>query len=387
MGSVPKIFTDSPIWIDRIDELKALAEVLSCQLILGVDTESNSLFAYQEQVCLVQISTNQVDYLIDSLNIHDLSPLAPIFANPSIEKVFHAAEYDLLCLRRDFGFQFANLFDTMLAARILGKKKVGLGDILSQEFGISVDKRFQRADWGQRPLPTSLIDYARLDSHYLIPLRHRLKSCLEETGRWPLAQEDFHRLCKIDYTPTDEPGKAVCRVNGAKELSPRQYTVLLELCRYRDQIARQLNRPLFKIIGDKTLLSIAQSCPQTLQELKKIPGLSRRQIERYGQCIMKAIQRGLSAPLQYTERPMRPESDFLMRLEALRSWRKETAQAMGVESDVILPRDLLFELAEKNPADLTSLEHILQPVPWRFEHFGNQILKVLKKLQDLQVSQ
>src|SRR3989304_2551096 len=172
-----------PILITHPRQLEALAKTLASEAILAVDTESNSLHAYREQVCLVQFTTSQADYLVDPLVLLDLSPLAGLFSNPNIEKIFHAAEYDLVCLKRDFGFSFANLFDTMLAARILGRPGVGLGSLLESEFGVPLDKRFQRANWGQRPLPPSLLAYARLDTHYLIDLRHRLKAALEKKRR------------------------------------------------------------------------------------------------------------------------------------------------------------------------------------------------------------
>src|SRR4030043_821960 len=170
--------------------LKRVADILAAQPILAVDTESNSLFAYHEQVCLIQFSTPEADYLLDPLGFGDLPSLAPIFADENIQKTFHAAEYDLLCMKRDYGFEFNNLFDTMLAARIVGRKEVGLGSILESEFNIQADKRHQRANWGQRPLPGYLLDYARQDTHFLIPLQEILKRQLESKGLLPLAQED-----------------------------------------------------------------------------------------------------------------------------------------------------------------------------------------------------
>ena len=141
-----------PIMIAQPESLWRLANKLSAESLLAVDTESNSLYAYREQVCLIQFSTNEQDYLIDPLVLDDLSPLAQLFANPGIEKIFHAAEYDLICLKRDFGFTVNNIFDTMMAARVLGRNAVGLATILEVEFNVHVDKRCQRADWGQRPL-------------------------------------------------------------------------------------------------------------------------------------------------------------------------------------------------------------------------------------------
>lgn len=374
-----------PTLIRRPAELRHLVEKLKSVTRLAVDTESNSLYAYREQVCLVQFSTGEEDYLVDPLELDDLGPLGGVFADEGIEKVFHAAEYDLLCLRRDFGFEFANLFDTMIAARILGREAVGLGAVLEDEFAVHLDKRYQRADWGQRPLPAHLLDYARLDTHYLIALRQRLAENLRSAGMWALAQEDFARLCAMKGTEDDghAPGGAVdvsCwRVSGAYDLSPQQAAVLQELCRYRDQVARQANRPLFKVIGDHTLLAIAAETPHKLGELSQLPGMTPGQVRRHGAQLLQAVQRGLHAEPLYPRRSRRPDERFTERLDLLRRWRKEVAAQMGVPSDVVLPRDLLHSLAEKNPNQPEALAKVLEGAPWRLEHFGEQILRVLAR--------
>ena len=155
----------------------------------------NSLHAYRERVCLIQFSTAEADYIIDPFSVPDLTSLAPIFSDPHIEKIFHAAEYDLLCLRRDFAFSFANIFDTMQAGRILGRKQAGLDRLLEEKLGITHSKHFQKADWGVRPLSRDLMLYAALDTHYLMALRDLLRADLEEKGLWQLAQEDFAMAC------------------------------------------------------------------------------------------------------------------------------------------------------------------------------------------------
>jgi ribonuclease D len=366
--------------ITRPGGLKKLAQVLSAQPILAVDTESNSLFAYREQVCLIQFSTLEADYLVDPMVLTDLAPLGPIFANPHIQKTFHAAEYDLLCLKRDFSFSFSNMFDTMLAARILGRKEVGLGSLLEVEFNIQVDKRHQRANWGQRPLPDYLLDYARQDTHYLIELRERLERQLEEKGLAALAQEDFRRLCQVEAN-TDN-GKSACwRVTGAHLLSPQQTAVLQELCLYRDEVASQRNRPLFKVISDHTLHAIASALPGSLDELKVLPGMTNHQVDRHGKAILQAVQRGLQASPIHRPHNVRPDDRFLARVEALKQWRKHKASELEVESDIILPRDLLHALANKNPLEKDALAECLQDVPWRREQYGEEILKVLRKVE------
>jgi ribonuclease D len=360
--------------------LKQLAQILANQQILAVDTESNSLFAYREQVCLIQFSTSEADYLVDPMSLSDLSPLGPIFADDSIQKTFHAAEYDLLCLKRDFDFSFNHLFDTMLAARILGRKEVGLGSILEAEFNLQVDKRHQRANWGQRPLPGYLLDYARQDTHYLIPLHEKLEHQLEEKGLLALAQEDFRRLCKVEANPDN--GKTDCwRVNGVYQLSPQQAAVLQELCKYRDEVARQHNRPLFKVISDNTLSAIASALPNSLDDLKALPGMTPHQLKRHGKVLLQAVQRGLHAKPIHRPHTVRPDEHFLARAEALKQWRKLKARQLEVESDIILPRDLLSLLATKNPQDFDTLGECLQDVPWRRERYGEEILKALRKVE------
>lgn len=374
-----------PTLITQQKSLRSLAGKLLREPIVAVDTESNSLYAYHEQVCLIQFSTPGVDYLVDPLVLDDLSPLAPIFAAPQIEKVFHAAEYDLICLKRDFDFIFDNLFDTMIAASILGAEQVGLGSLLEAEFNVRLEKRYQRANWGQRPLPPHLLSYARLDTHFLIELRNRLKKGLEGSGRWPMAEEDFKRLCYIGETVAESnnkgPGKNAednCwRISGSHDLTPQQAAVLQELCRYRDQVARSLNRPLFKVISDATLISIATAVPQNGTELKRLPGMSQGQMKRHGNALLQIVKHGLQAKPIQPPRYRRPDEQYINRMENLRKWRKETARDIGVKSDVILSRDLMTSIAEKNPQDMEELEEVLAEIPWRCERFGRQILDIL----------
>ncbi|HRE47530.1 MAG TPA: ribonuclease D, partial [Aggregatilineales bacterium] len=160
--------------IDSDQSLLRLVERLANEALIAVDTESNSLYAYYERVCLIQISTQTGDWVIDPLALDDLSPLGTIFADPHIEKVFHAAEYDLMCLKRDYEFIFLNLFDTMVTARILGRKAIGLGSLLEDYFDLHMDKRFQKANWSERPLPKDMLRYAQKDTHYLPALRDKL---------------------------------------------------------------------------------------------------------------------------------------------------------------------------------------------------------------------
>jgi len=365
-----------PVWVNTSQSLARMVADLSSQPRVAVDTESNSLHAFRERVCLMQFSTPITDYLVDPLALKDLSPLAPLFANPKIEKIFHAAEYDLICLRRDFGFTFANLFDTMQAARILGYPAVGLDKLLGEKFGIKVNKRYQKADWGARPLTPEQIHYARLDTHYLCDLRDVMESELRAKDRWLLAQEDFCRACEADEPKPKNNGQAWERYSGRRDLNLREMTVLGELLICRETLASHLNRPPFKVIEDDKLIAIARAESSTREQLSAA-GLSEKQIRLWGEPVLAAVRRGAAAPPVKRKPTPGPDEAVLLRQDKLKVWRKSVAQKLGVESDVVLPKPYLQLLAERAPHTAPDLETLMARSPWRYQQFGGQILKVL----------
>ena len=365
-----------PIWVDHQNVLNKMLADLSAQSQVAVDTESNSLHAYREQVCLMQFSTPKTDYILDPFVFEDLSILGPLFNDPNIEKIFHAAEYDLICLKRDFDFKFSNLFDTMYAARVLGYPFVGLDNVLSEKLGIKMDKRHQKADWAARPLTPSQIDYARFDTHYLFHLRDILEKELKEKGRLQMAREDFARACKVELPKGKVNGTSWKRFSARKDVSTRELTILSELCVFRDQIAEQMNRPAFKVVDDEMLLTIARNLPEKDVDLAGI-GLSAKQIRLWGDDILAATRRGVEAPLVTREQIIRPNEAILKRLEKLKNWRKLVAKETGVESDVILPKIYLGLLAENPPKNMDELKSVMVDSPWRFEQYGKQLLKLI----------
>ncbi len=365
-----------PVWVDNQNNLKRMVEDLSMQPRIAVDTESNSLHAYRERVCLIQFSTPRKDYVVDPLMLDDLSLLAPLFTNPKIEKIFHAAEYDLVCLKRDYGFEFKNLFDTMQASRILGYQYVGLDNILADKFNVKVDKRHQKANWGARPLTPPQLDYARMDTHYLIQLRDLLEGELHEKERWGYALDDFTLACHVDDPKEKLNGSSWKRFSTRKDVSPRELTILSELCMCRDAIAERMDRPVFKVIPDSILLDIAKSLPEKDVDLAGI-GLSPKQIHLWGDQILAATRRGVEIPLVKREQAERPKDAVLKRLDKLKTWRKKVAEEMMVESDIILPKDFLYLLAEHPPKDISALKSAMCESPYRFDRYGNEIYKLI----------
>jgi ribonuclease D len=327
-------------------------------------------------VCLIQFSIPEADYLVDPLAIKDLSPLSGLFSNPYIEKTFHAVEYDLICLKRDFGFKLVNMFDTMQAARILGYPAVGLNHLLEEKFEVISDKRFQKADWARRPLPADQLNYARMDTHYLLELRDILEVELKEKDLLALACEEFQRI-SCGNGQTEQESSAWQRINGANRLSPPQLAILKELLEWRQIQAERMNRPVFKVISDKLLIAISEEKPNRAEDLQNV-GLTVRQAYLFGNDLLAALRRGVkAAPIKRSSVP-RPDQKFMDRVEILRSWRKQMGQVLGVDSDIILPRVFMQAIAENNPKTIEALAESMPESPWRLEKFGMNILESIK---------
>jgi ribonuclease D len=368
-----------PQFVNQHSVFEKILRDMGEEKILAVDTEANSLYAYREQVCLIQISSSNKDYIIDPLALEDLSPLGDIFSNPGIEKIFHASEYDILIMYDEYQFSFKNLFDTMLAAQILGRKKLGLDALLEEIVGIQVNKKYQRANWGKRPLADDMLQYAQVDTHYLIKIRHTLAAELEKKGLTPIATEDFSRACRVHRQDREEKLAPYWRINGARKLPPQKAAVLVKLFEYRDRVARKINQPVFKVLSSQTLLNLAEQCPTSAQQLLKLEMVGKNALRRHSEGLVQAIKAGLASDPVRPPRREQTDDSFFAREKALRDWRKQTAQKMSVNSAVVLPRELLYALVSTNPANREELANVLADVPWRLERFGEDILSILTK--------
>jgi ribonuclease D len=366
----------TPVWVSTIADFQAMLDELMRSSIVAVDTESNSLFAYHERVCLVQVSTRKTDYLVDPLVV-DVKGLNDLFSLSKIEKVFHAAEYDIICLRRDYHFTFTNIFDTMIASRLLKKAALGLGACLEEEFGVIVDKRHQRADWGERPIKDSMLEYARMDTHYLIPLRELRSAELKKARLWDLAQEDFCRLSESNGTPPVRPD--CWSVAGKEKLDPQQMAVLQGLVEYRERVAKLLDHPVFKVMSDQSLVTLASALPTNRIQLENCAALSEKQLHRYGHDLLTTIRQSNDHPVPKRKSNHRPSEKYLKRYDKLKRWRVEKATSLGLESDVILPKDIMRGVADLQEVNRESLRGVMHSTPWRYKQYGAMILKLLSE--------
>ncbi len=362
---------DEATWQTHLPDLLAADQ-------LAFDLESNSMYAYRESICLIQVSTRTQDYIIDPYAPVDIAPLEEIFVNTAVEKIFHAGEYDLMLLQNERGWVVNNLFDTMWAARILGYDKIGLANMLDALFDLKLDKRFQRTNWGRRPLRDAELAYAQRDTHYLFDLRDRLAADLQAQGCWVEAQELFQDQTII--TPRDNgfDPDGFWSLPGVRELSRPQRAVLKELYLLRDEIAAQQDLPVFKVIHNNALVALAAQEPTHPQDLHTVSGLSRRQIQHNGRRILRAVAKGLKAPPpKRPPSPPKPPDAVLSCYDTLHRWRKERGLERGVESDVIASRDALWSMAEHRPTTIDELARLNVFGPWRLAEYGPELLEVI----------
>jgi len=369
----------SAAYIDNSRALDAAVERLSRAERIAVDTESNSMHAYRGTTCLIQLSTPAEDLLIDPLAIADISALGAVLAEPRIEKVFHAAEYDLICLKRDFDFDVRNIFDTMAAARVCGYQRIGLGNMLEDLLGVRHSKKHQTDDWGQRPLPESARRYAQVDTHYLLPLRAVLHEQLRLRGRLEEAREYIADMTRFELKSQEFDPEGFWALVRPNSLNREGTAVLRELYILRDELAESVDHPPQRLISNKALLQIVKMQPRSAKQLYDIRGLPAWLVRQSGDEIIEAVKHGAASRLP-VKRPVHEPipPPIVERYTALHSWRRELAKSRGVESDVIISRGALWDIARRNPASVDELGNICGLGPWRRETYGADLVAVVK---------
>jgi ribonuclease D len=367
-------------WIRTTGELAELVGSLAGRRAVALDTESDSLHHHREKVCLVQIGVEEGGWLVDPLAARDLSPLAPLLADPSVVKVLHGADYDVTTLKRDFAFTFANVFDTMIASRVLGRPEIGLQALLRTEFGIALAKDSQKDDWSRRPLTETQEAYALADVAHLIPLHDRLVAALGEVRRLEWVREECAAVATLEPARRGRDADAWQKIKGARRLSRRQQGVLQAVFAWREAMADRTDVPAFKIVSSETLLDLAERHPATLEELRAVKGLSPR-VQREAGTLLDAITRAWALPedaLPRVAAPPRPvvSEATRRRIDALRTWRTAEAKKLALDVSVILPQRLLERVAEvapRAPSDLDAVEGLRR---WRRDTFGEALVRV-----------
>lgn len=370
-------------YIQKSADLLALAERLEGAALIAADTEAAGYHRYRDTVCLLQLSTRLDTYVIDTLALPDLASLARVFEQPETEIVFHDADYDLRLLRRDFSFHVNRLFDTKIAAQFIGETSFGLGSLVEKYLGITLEKKHQRADWAQRPLPADMLHYAAEDTRHLPELRDALQEALVTLGRLAWAQEEFALAQESRWQATEE-GDAFLRTKGARDLKPRELAVLRELHAWRERAAESRDVATFRVLGNEALLEISRRMPTSLAQLADIRGLGPSVIERRGHELLEAVQRALgveeSQLPRFPRHPRRPppDAEFEARVERLKSARDRVAEGLQLDRGFLMPRQQLEDIAREKPRTREQLLQVRDVRQWQADALGDAVLEALR---------
>jgi ribonuclease D len=343
--------------IDTEQTLAAFLHVLRAATWVAVDTEADSLHAYPEKVCLIQISTAAGDRLVDPLAGLDLDPLLEALSGHAL--IMHGADYDLRLLSKHHRFVPGAIFDTMLAARLLGIRQFSLSHLVEQFLSVKLEKGAQKANWALRPLTERMERYARNDTHYLKPLSDRLKEELKTQGRLGWHEESCSRLIADCAAEKPADMDAVWRVKGSHLLGRPGLAVLRELWNWREEEAKAANKPPFFVFSHDKLVEVAGAAA-TKRPFE--PLLPRHLSERRRHGVAKAVARGLALPPeQYPEilrsTGRRPTEAERRRYMELQDHRDARAAKLGIDPTLIASRAMLSNLAhdwDRHEAELMN---------------------------------
>lgn len=374
---------DGMDYIQKPSELEAVAEALDESALVAADTEAAGFHRYFDRVCLLQLSTRDATYVVDTLMLRELDSLSGAFADPATEIVFHDADYDLRLLHRDFGITVHGLFDTKIAAQFVGERGFGLAALVEKYLGVRLEKAYQRADWAKRPLPRPMLEYAALDTYHLPALRDRLREALDRTGRTAWAQEEFALVERVRWTPPANDD-AYLRIKGTRDLGPRQLAALRELYDWRDQRARSRDVATFRVLSNEAMVELARHMPKSIAELRTVPAQPRSLADRYGHEVIEALDRARRIPAhELPERPRGPrrpppDPEFDALVDRLRGARDEAAEALDLERGFLMPRGQLEAVARARPSTLEELAEIKGVRRWQVEALGEALLEAIR---------
>lgn len=367
----------SYIWIDNETVLEEhLPQIIDTEF-LAIDLEADNQHLFEEQVCLVQISTDKYNFLIDALAFKNLDILKPIFEDPKKPKIFHDLEFDLRSMNKEFHCSFINLFDTKMAAEFCGEEKCSLSALLDKHLKLNLEKEYQQANWTIRPLPDKMLQYSVNDSCYLNELKNILTNQLKDLNRIHWYQEEC--LVKENYVYVESLHPEFIKIKSSIKLKDLQLNLLRHLCEIRSVIAKKNNISRFKILSNKVILEMCMTYPNefSMNYLHKIvrpeykEELFNGMIDAY-----RAIL--LEEPLIHPLKKMKYREFVNSNIDKIKKWRTSVSEKIKIPGVYIWPTDTIEYIAE-NPTilneDLQKIPHLRQ---WQIQEFGDDFIKKLK---------
>lgn len=363
-----------------------MVEKLASRSPLALDCEAAGFHRYSDRLCLVQLSAPGDTWLIDTLAFDAGGMLRSPLEDPDREIVMHGASYDLRLLSRDLGIRVRGIFDTQVAAALLGEAELGLSALLERFLGVRLPKKYQRADWAMRPLPPEMLAYAAADTRHLAPLADILRARLEEKERLAWASEEFRWLERAASNREDPDPDPATNPKKARHLAPRALQRLRALWTWRDEVARRKDRAPFRVAGDDVLLKLAESPPRSIGELGRRRGLSPVLARTDGGRLFEHLDRADSIPeARIAPRRRRRVGSFPRlspeaeeRARALRAARVRRARELGLDPGLLLPNRTIAEIVRANPGSPGELARVPQVRAWQVEVLGHLVLDILR---------
>ncbi|HII72155.1 TPA: hypothetical protein HA265_05355 [Candidatus Woesearchaeota archaeon] len=288
-------------YVDTEAELEKAAEQWNKEQEVGIDLEcENNLHHYGAYLSIIQLSTRKHRWVVDVLRLKNIKPVLDLFENPDIQKIFHDVGFDLRIIHHELKSKVRNIFDTQIAAHLLGKKDLGLASLLEEYFKVKKEKKFQMADWTKRPLDKEMIEYAVKDTKYLILLRDILRKELKNAKRWEWAEEEFKQLegknWELHLPGFDE-------LKGYHLLTPKQRGILKQLYMLREKMAKRVDRPVHFVMSTRRMFDFIQE-PPTLKQWQEMKGVHPI-VRREARTVYEAVERGKSQPIDFKFVPVK----------------------------------------------------------------------------------
>ena len=375
-------------YIKSPEEAGDLTRSLEGLRSIALDSEAAGFHRYSDRVCLLQLSVPGQTFLVDPLSFDPSELLRPVLEDRSVEVIMHGADYDLRLLDRDLGIRLAGLFDTQVAAALLGETGLGLSALLERHLDVKLPKKYQRADWAMRPLPEDMLEYAAGDTVHLQALAELLRDALKAKDRLDWAEEEFQRLEEVHWEAEEENRDPVLRVKRAWELEPRQVARLREGLLWRDAQARSRDRAPFRVAGDPALVAAAIEDPASQDALARLsgfpPALARTPagqelLDRFAAVNALPASEILPHPPRDRRgagRPLPEEEEVAERLKAVRNSR---AGELGLDRGTLLANGIILEIARRTPGSMEELLETPGIRRWQAGVVGDDLLAVLRK--------
>ncbi|MCX8229017.1 MAG: HRDC domain-containing protein [Planctomycetota bacterium] len=387
MPNQPKEEWPPVIMVENAEQLQVALEEWESADLVGLDTESNSFFAYTDRLCLLQVSANGKDWIVDPIALgEDLKMIKGFLEDPEQVVIFHAAEYDLMLIKADLGAEIKGLFDTQVAMTLLGSKKTGLAALLEDYYGVCVSKKYQRSDWGKRPLSDGQLEYARTDTRFLPDVYGKLMAKLEAANMVVALEGDCLRQEQEILSPRVPNMEGWRKLKQARGLDASAKARLRALFQWRETTAQKRDVPVFRVLANDALGELARHPPKSMKDLADRKGVGWKVAKRYGDPILNALravegQEIQEKPQEKVDRAERERRRIVREnKEALKNWRKKMAQSLDLPSERLMHRRHLEELASKLPR---TSEELLRTIPmndWQRETLESSLLVVLENL-------